>query len=436
MKAAHKLAYVAGLVCASTTVCLVPAQPRDPEKRIPVNQRSWTFSSTPFMLLGFALLLAGCATPAGSVNNNALPFDHAIVSATDALVQQTQKMTGFLAKVEAKVEAKVNKRLVVLDPTLDAGSGQQTAATQYLDRGIAEHMARNFQQIEVLPFRASNLSKAQYLLTGTLVRAQGDYRLNLALVDMKGSTVVAQSSALMRQEGVDMSPLPYYRDSPVLVKDAVIDGYVRTSSVPPGQKADATYLDRIATATVVNDATILYNASRYQEALGQYRSALATPAGEQIRVLNGIYLSTFKLGQMAEAEEAFGRVVAYGIAYRQLGVKFLFSPGTTEFWSDPKISGAYDMWLRQIAKEGRVAKVCMGIVGHTSKTGTDAFNNALSLKRAVYIKQRLNTESPEVADRMRPLGMGFRQNIVGSGTDDLVDAPDRRVEFKITECPA
>ena len=265
MKAVHILAYVIGLACTATTACLVPAQRADPERRMPLNQRSWTFPSTLVMLLGFALLLAGCATPAASVNNNALPFDQAIVSATDALVQQTQKMTGFLAKVEAKV----NKRPVVLDPTLDADSGQQTSATQYLDRGIAEHMARSFQQIEVLPFRASNLSKAQYLLTGTLMRAQGDYRLNLALVDMKGGTVEAQSSALARQDGIDMSPLPYYRDSPVLVKDDVIDGYVRTSSTPPGQKADASYLERIATATVINDATILYNASRYQEALGQ-----------------------------------------------------------------------------------------------------------------------------------------------------------------------
>jgi len=30
--------------------------------------------------------------------------------------------------------------------------------------------------------------------------------------------------------------------------------------------------------------------------------------------------------------------------------------------------------------------------------------------------------------------MGFRQNIVGSGTDNAVDALDRRVEFKIVPC--
>jgi len=60
----------------------------------------------------------------------------------------------------------------------------------------------------------------------------------------------------------------------------------------------------------------------------------------------------------------------------------------------------------------------------------------LSLKRAIYIKQRLSAESPEVGSRTRPQGMGFKENIVGSGTDDLVDAPDRRVEFKIRDCRA
>ena len=42
---------------------------------------------------------------------------------------------------------------------------------------------------------------------------------------------------------------------------------------------------------------------------------------------------------MAEAEEAFGRIVGFGIAYQDLGVKLLFKPGRAEFWSDPGVSG-------------------------------------------------------------------------------------------------
>jgi outer membrane protein OmpA-like peptidoglycan-associated protein len=375
-----------------------------------------------------AIGLAGCATR--QVSNEVQSFDQAIVTATDALVRQAERMPAFLAKADAKSD----KRVIVLDPTLDAASGQQTVGTQYLDRAIAERMTGNFKQIEILPFQAANLVRVHYLLAGTLARQEGSYRINLALVDLKAGTVAAQSSAVARADSVDMSPLAYYRDSPVLLKDEVIDGLVRTTSAAPGQKADATYLEFISTATVVNDATLLYNAARYREALAQYRRAAATPAGDQIRVLNGIYLTTLKLGQAAEAEEAFGRVVAHGIAHKQLGVKFLFNPGTTEFWSDPKVTSAYRLWLRQIAKQGGNAGVCMDIVGHSSKTGTEEVNNALSLRRAIAIKQRLAAESSEMADRAHPKGMGARQNLVGSGTDDVVDALDRRVEFAIVDC--
>ena len=76
----------------------------------------------------------------------------------------------------------------------------------------------------------------------------------------------------------------------MLVKDKVIEGYARTSATPPGQRGDAYYLERIAAATLINEATTLYNQERYVEALGQYRSALAMPTGEQLRVVNGIYL--------------------------------------------------------------------------------------------------------------------------------------------------
>jgi hypothetical protein len=32
--------------------------------------------------------------------------------------------------------------------------------------------------------------------------------------------------------------------------------------------------------------------------------------------------------------------------------------------------------------------------------------------------------------------VGFKENIIGSGTDDLRDALDRRVEFKVRNCQA
>ena len=396
---------------------------------------SWTSPRAVLAVLGalVATLLVACAAPPKAVDLGELPFDQAVAQASDAIAAQAQSGPAILAKLQ--------KKSIVLDPMLDAATGQQTAATTLLETRVGERLATKGDAFEILPFTSANLARAQLLLTGTMTRVDGDagarkkaLRIQLALTDLKAGTVVAQASALARDEGLDHTPLAYYRDSPVLVKDKVIEGYVRTTATPPGQRADPLYLERIAQATVIHEATTLYNQERYVEALGKYRSALAMPAGEQIRVVNGIYLAAAKLGRTAEAEQAFARVVALGIAYNELGVKFLFNPGSTEFWSDPKVSGAYPMWLRQIARESTNAKVCMNIVGHTSHTGSEPTNDALSLQRANFIRQRLVGEASTLAAKTKTSGMGFRQNIVGSGTDNAVDALDRRVEFKIVPC--
>ena len=381
--------------------------------------------------------LVGCAAPPPPPppppppSNVEVPFEQAVTQAADALLAQVLTQPAFVSKLA--------KRSVVLDPMLDATSGQQTAATQLLEQRVIARLAAKADAVEILPFQSANLGKAQWLLTGTLTRAladrpKGSLLLNLALTDLKTGLVAAQAWALTRDDGMNNTPLPYYADSPVLVKDRVIEGYVSTTATGAGKRADAYYLERIAVATVINDATALYNAERYQDALAQYRAAGGTSGGDQLRVLNGIYLASAKLGRAADAEQAFGKVVGYGIANNQLGVKFLFNPGSTVFWSDAKVSGPYAMWLRQIARESTAAKACMSIVGHTSRTGSEAANDALSLQRAGFIRQRLATEAAVLTGRTKPLGMGYRENIVGSGTDNAVDALDRRVEFKIVPC--
>jgi len=387
------------------------------------------------LLAAAALLLAACSS------SEPQTFEKAAAEATDSLVAQTGKLPALLARIESTLNApdpNAPKRGIVLDPMLDTITGQQTETTLLLERRVTQRMKAKFPQFEFLPFQSTNLSRAQYLLTGTMSREVGaakpTVRLSLALTDMKSALVVAQASALAREENLDATPSRYYKDSPVLIKDKVVEGYTKTTATAPGQRADPYYMERIGAATLISEATTLYNQERYQDALGTYKSALATPQGEQLRTESGIYLTNMKLGRISEAEAAFGKIVSLGIAYNELGVKFLFAPGSVEFWSDPKISGAYPMWLRQIAREAVSAGSCMSIVGHTSKTGPAAVNEAISLKRAAYIRQRLAVEQPVLATRVRAEGMGFRQNIVGSGTDNSFDVLDRRVEFKIVPC--
>lgn len=385
-------------------------------------------------LLLVGALLAGCATPPPPAASTAeVAFDQAVVQATDNLMAQTQKLPAFVAKL-------TGTRAVVIDPMFESPSGQQTALTRLLEERVTMRLRGN--QFEVLPFQPASLGKAQYLLTGTLTRVQAaakaggrpPFQIDLALTDTKNGMVVAQSSSRARDDNLDTTPTPYYRDSPILVKDGVVDGYIRTSATPPGKPADPAYFQRVTTAATINEATQLYNGDRYQEALDLYKSVLATPSGEQMRTLNGIYLTCMKLGKNTEAEQAFGKVVAYGIANNNLGVKFLFKPNSTEFWPDPKVSGPYPIWLRTIARYSASEKVCMDVVGHTSRTGSEPYNDRLSAQRATVIRQKLTTEAPELTQRTKASGVGFRENIIGTGTDDATDALDRRVEFKIVGC--
>ena len=405
-------------------------------KALAIVRRSLRRLAAALLALSCAALVAACSS-----SNEPQTFEKAAAEATDSLVAQTGKLPSFLARIESTLatpDAKTPKRGIVLDPMLDMITGQQTETTLLFERRVTQRMAAKFPQFEFLPFQAANLTRAQYLLTGTMTRvptaAKPTVRLSLALTDIRSGLVVAQASALAKEENLDSTPSRYYKDSPVLIKDKVVEGYAKTTTTAPGQRADPYYMERIGVATVITEATTLYNAERYQDALGQYKTALATPQGQQLRAESGVYLTNIKLGNTAEAEQAFGRIVALGIAYNELGVKFLFAPGSVEFWADPKISGAYAMWLRQIARGTIAAGSCMTIVGHTSKSGPAAVNDALSLKRAGTIKQKLAAEQPVLAAKTTAQGMGFRQNIVGSGTDNGFDVLDRRVEFKIVPC--
>lgn len=379
------------------------------------------------------LIVAGCAAPPQVTSTEPVSLDQAVAEATDSLVAQTQKLPAFVAKLD--------KRSLVIDPMIDSASGQQTVVTRQLEEKVAARLTSNHAQLPVLPFQLANLNRSQYVLTGTMTRLQGakagtraPFQINLALTELKTGMVVAQAASKVRDDALDTTPTPYYRDSPVLVKDKVIDGYILTSQTPPGQPAAKEYFERLATATTINEATLAYNNDKYQEALDLYKAALALPSGEQLRTVNGIYLASWKLGRMQEAEQAFGKIVALGIANSSLGVKFLFNPGTTDFWSDSKISGAYALWMRQIARQTAQAKVCMNIVGHTSRTGGEAYNDKLSAQRSAAIRQKLGAEAAELMPRTKTSGVGSRENIIGTGTDDATDSLDRRVEFKIVGC--
>jgi tetratricopeptide (TPR) repeat protein len=261
------------------------------------------------------------------------------------------------------------------------------------------------------------------------------FRICLALADLKSGTVVAKAIARAQMAGVDHSPTPYFQDSPTWMKEAATESYVNTCQTSnPGDAIQPAYLDSIVAATLINEAIAAYEAGRYAETLARYSSALELPAGHQLRVFNGLYLANLKLGRQAAAIDAFSRIVDYGLTKNRLAVKFHFKPGTTAFLPDKQVSTHYPMWVKEIARRAAQSKSCLEIVGHTSRSGAEPLNQRLSQSRAEYIKKRLEGEAPPLAKRITAQGVGSRDNLVGTGRDDLSDALDRRVDIQVTTC--
>lgn len=362
----------------------------------------------------------------------ARPFDEAIDAAAQAL----------FSSVAGTAEGA--RRIVVIDPLIDGVTGEQTEATRRVQTRIARLAREQFPQFDVQPFTVETLRRAPLVLVGTFTgvdpqgRTQGlreAYRVCLALADLDSRTVVGKGTARARMEGVDATPLPYFRDSPAWAIDAVTEGYVKTcQGTRVGDPMDAFYVARIVSAASVHQAVEAYNAGRFRDALGHYSTAMQAAAGDELRILNGVYLTNWRLGKRDAARMVFGRIVDFGLDRKRMAVRFLFKPGSTAFVSDPKLPADYPYWIGTLASRANKRAACLEIVGHTSRSGPEAVNERISLLRAETVKTQIERAAPALRTRMIAHGVGARDNLVGTGRDDASDALDRRVVFKVIEC--
>jgi len=396
------------------------------------------------LLLGLvAALIAGCTQPSPNTPAVAaapptpppppqpVPFPAAVANAANAV------FSGALANAQQGA----GRQLVVIDPLVNGVTGEQSSATRQIQDRIVALAQERYPQFDIEPFSAATVSKAPYVMVGTFtpVNAQNQtagareaYRFCLVMVDLRAGKTIAKGVARARMDSVDSTPNTFFRDSPAWTNDASIKSYIDTcQATKVGDAISQTYLNGILAASIIAEAIEAYDANRYRDALDLYLTAEKSPAGNQLRVYNGVYLTSWKLGRRDQATEAFGRVVDYGLQNNALGVKILFRPGSTAFASDQQSGDAYEMWLRQIATRSASRNACLQVTGNSSPSGSAVLNEQLSQLRAEYVKGKLEADAPALTGHVIATGVGAKNNLVGTGADDLSDALDRRVEFKV-----
>ncbi len=350
---------------------------------------------------------------------------------------------GLLSQVAPALAA--SRRPVIIDPLIDANTGAQTVSTARMGVQLAALVQTQNANWKVEPFTRRSLEDSPLLLIGTLTPVNVDravdtppdaFRVWLTLIDLKTGKVVAKQIDRATVDSVNPEPLKYYSDSPTWHKDKTVLGYINSCQVKTnvGDAADPDYLSRLPAEATVNEAIMAYSDGKITEAHKLYEEARPLADDGDLRVLNGLYLTNWQLGNRDAARKAFDKLVDSGLEQKRLPLKLLFQPGKTTFNQVGDLPDQYRIWISSVAEQGAQSNVCIKVVGHTSRTGSARLNEALSRQRAEVVMRMLSQDKRTLAGRMTATGVGSKEALIGLGTDDLRDALDRRVEFRVVDC--
>lgn len=389
-----------------------------------------TLSFLVFCLLASLGFLAGCAAPLSPTVKTPMELEPAVKALATDLFGQVRASQNFVGRM--------GKKAFVVDPFIDAYTAEVNETSRQIEQVLMREVRSAFPEFPIEHMSVKNLGTSQYVVNGTIrldkASGSGFYRVSSSVVDLKTGMIIANSEVWLTKEKLNFEPIASYKESPMYLKDKRVEGYVATTLSNTGELADKSYFDTLPTAAVLSEADVRFDAGDFANALDLYQLAEGRADGKTMKTYSALYQSYRKLGQNQEAEKAFANLVDVGLVNNNLSTRFLFTVKTTDFVADPSLRSQYALWLRQIARRVATTGVCLNIVGHSSRSGNERYNDQLSQQRALAVQKLMQKDFPQVMQKTKAYGRGFRENIIGTGSDDAQDAIDRRVEFRVVEC--
>lgn len=382
-----------------------------------------------------SIILSGCSTQPAHTSSLPLPFNEAIANLTMSLLTDVKNDAGIFGSLGG-ID-------IAVEPFVDEASGNVVKVSREIEGSMITEANNRFHDMHLARMSKDQLGASDYVITGTVTTEKYGYtsdkklyRVYSSALNKKIGTIVATKSIWIADTVLDYTPTPIYKDSPVYLKDKRVEGLINTSKKAPQDMADHEYYDRLETGALLNEASTAYDNENYGKAKTLYQIAATRPDGQLPTTYSGLYETNVKLNSETEADSAFTKLLDVSVKEKQrLNVKLLFTAGSIEFIEDPKIRQTYTRWLQLISKFLYSNQHCFHVVGHSSRSGAEEINRKLSFERATRV-QGLTVENGyiDALQKSKAIGKGFAENIVGSGTDDIRDAIDRRVEFLIKSC--
>lgn len=322
----------------------------------------------------------------------------------------------------------LRKTPVLVDTFIDAYSQEQLLISQQLVKYL-ERVASAYRIGPILPLSRETLLRSRYVIQGSLALKDfpghgKHYYLQMTARNIRTGKVVASTSAWVSNLNLNYQRLPEFQDSPVYAI------YPQADQGGAGNMSQS-----LSTQALLNDAGEAYGNKQYARALSLYQQAANKPDGKTNRAYSGLYLSHLRLGNKPQADQDFEQLLSLNFQRNnKLLLKILFKVDSTAFYGNSLTSNEYSTWIQKIAGRIQDGGKCLKITGHSSHSGSAAYNEGLSMSRADAIKQLMLAQNPGIASRLYTEGKGFRENIIGSGTDDDRDMLDRRIEFSLPSC--
>ena len=389
------------------------------------------------VLAAVALLPAGAGAQTPETSTNAptpIAFERAVLQAANEVFTKASQ-EGAPERIE-----------LAIDPLIDSDTGAQSNATRLEARLIADLVRRSYRRFTIVPFTTTSVSKSPYLLIGTLTHLNNAgtaggrkdaYRVWLTLMDLKSNRIVAKSQARALPTGVDPLPTAFFADSPD----------VRQRPRDRGLHSDLpSHQGRRFHSRCIRAESARGGAD--EQCGGGLRW---TPLPDRPRPLRGgasharrraVACSQRSLSRQPQAQQA--RCRGGGVrrrgrlrpAARAAGGQVPVPPGLDAVRAP---TGASAASIRCGCKADRQAHGQGEPMPRDRRAhepdrarspSTISFPGCAPRPSASAWREKRPSSARELAAR----GVGFRENIVGTGRDDASDALDRRVEFTVIGC--
>jgi len=380
-----------------------------------------------FTLLLLLINLVACSTK-GPTPTFYAHLDKGIQTLVHNLFKKIKKDVGLWGSLR--------ETSVVLEPFVDKASGQVVQINSAIEQIIRQETQQHFNRLTLKQMTEEHLATAHYILSGALhwEHAQtadtGRYiQVSASILATDSKKIIAEHHVWIHESQLDATALGQYQESPVYLEEHQLPP--TETPLSPAQQALKQQSADLSTDTLLTQAETAYQEEDFERALVLFQLATEREDGRTLRTYAGLYDTYFKLDNLQAAEQTFSQLLTASIReHQQLNLKLLFAVDSVEFIDDPQLRQQYAIWLTQIGAFLSQHDYCFQIEGHS----TPKEEPQLALARAQWVHQQLQAEFPDIVLKTRAVGQGAKDNIIGSGSHDLRDAIDRRVEFVMIDC--